>query len=359
MTATPAPTELAGLAAWLDDEAAAHRFSGVVLVWREGAPLFAHAAGLAHRGHRVPNTVDTRFFVASVTKMVTAATVLGLVDAGALALDAPLVEVLPAEWHTAAMTPAHTVRHLLQHTSGLPNYHDDDDETWASFTACWDRLPPQKARTPRDLLPLFADLPAVFAPGTAFRYGDANYVLAGLVIEAVTGEPYDVVATRSVLGPAGMNDSLFGHVDDEPDRLASHYYVDPERPYERWRTSLYGLTAGAMPDGGMVTTATDLARFVDALLAGRLVSPASVQLMVTPNGLQDDVETYGAGLELTVTDGRVVILGHGGSDPGVSSLVSHVVDAGTTVVVLCNQDRGSWPATQRAMAVFGLPDPRE
>jgi CubicO group peptidase (beta-lactamase class C family) len=150
-----------------------------------------------------------------------------------------------------------------------------------------------------------------------------------------------------------------GQIDDEPARLASHYYVEPDRPYERWRSSIYGLTAGAMPDGGMVTTAADLARFVHALLDGRLVSPASVDLMRTPNGLQDGVETYGAGLELAMVDGRVTILGHGGSDPGVSSLVSHVVDAATTVVVLCNQDRGSWAATQRTMAAFGLPDPRQ
>ncbi|MGH8573531.1 MAG: serine hydrolase, partial [Gammaproteobacteria bacterium] len=61
---------------WLDERAAEHRFSGVVLVWRDGAPVFEHAAGLAHRGHGVPNTVDTRFAIASIGKMITAATAL-------------------------------------------------------------------------------------------------------------------------------------------------------------------------------------------------------------------------------------------------------------------------------------------
>ena len=109
---------------WLDQRAAERKFSGVVLVWRDGAPVFEHAAGLAHRGLGVLNTVDTRFAIASIGKMLTATTALRLVDQGVLDLHRPLVEVLPPEHRPQALTEAHTLHHLLSHTSGLANYCD-------------------------------------------------------------------------------------------------------------------------------------------------------------------------------------------------------------------------------------------
>jgi CubicO group peptidase (beta-lactamase class C family) len=129
--------------------------------------------------------------------------------------------VLPTEHRTSALTGAHTLHHLLSHTSGLPNYHDDEALTWDSFLSCWDRVPCQRARRPADLLPLFRDLPAAARPGERFSYADANYILAGLVIEAVTGKPYAEAATEEVLKPAGMDDSGFDLRDADPPRLAT------------------------------------------------------------------------------------------------------------------------------------------
>jgi CubicO group peptidase (beta-lactamase class C family) len=140
----------------------------VALVWRDRAPAFGYAGGLAHRGHRVAMTETTRFAVASVTKMVTATTALRLVERGVVRLDQPLVEILvPAEQQPPALTRDHTLHHLLSHTSGLRNYHDDEDQTWDSFTSCWDRIPTYHLRRPADMLPLFKELPAVRAPGVA------------------------------------------------------------------------------------------------------------------------------------------------------------------------------------------------
>ena len=129
---------------WLDERVATHEFSGVALVWREGTPLFQYAGGIGHRGHGVPITNETRFGVASVTKMVTATTALRLVDRGELRLDQPLIEILPPEHSTKAMTAEHTLHHLLSHTSGLPNYHDDAAQTWDSFVGALDRIPGQQ-----------------------------------------------------------------------------------------------------------------------------------------------------------------------------------------------------------------------
>jgi CubicO group peptidase (beta-lactamase class C family) len=347
-----------GLAAWLDERAAQGLFSGVVLVRSGGETRFEHRAGLAHRGHRVPVGVDTRFQVASVTKMITAATALRLVERGALSLHKPLTGFLPPEYRPAGLDDRHTLHHLLSHTSGLANYHDDDDETWESFTSAWDRVPVYHARGPRDLLPLFADLPPADDPG-AFDYGDANFVLVGILIEWVTGKPFGTVAAEEVLTPVGMTGSAFDQLDLEPENMASAYLVTDDPP-ETWRSNIYSVPAGGMPDGGMTTTADDLDRFLDALRSGTVVTPETFSLMVTPHGLDvDSPEGYGYGMELVVVDGEVTIYGHGGADPGVSAMVSHYVTAGTTVIVLCNQDRGSWAVAQRIAKELGLDDPRE
>ena len=344
---------------WFDGRVETSEFSGVAVVWRDGAPRFEYAGGIAHRGHGVPVTNETRFGVASVTKMVTATTALRLVDRGELRLDQPLIEILPPEHRTRAMTSEHTLHHLLSHTSGLPNYHDDAAQTWDSFIGALERIPASKARTPAVMLPLFADLPAVRPPGEKYLYADANFILAGLVIEAATGRSFYDVAIEEVIRPAGLADTAFEELDQDPPRYATGY-LHAEGPPATWRSNIFSLTGKGMPDGGIITTATDLARLVDALLGGKLLSRPLLAAMMTPQAPPStDVEQYGYGLELVVESGAVTILGHGGSDPGVSTMVAHHLAAATTIVVLCNQDRGSWAAVKYLTRELGLSDPRD
>jgi CubicO group peptidase (beta-lactamase class C family) len=275
-----------------------------------------------------------------------------------LRLDRPLLDFLPPEYRPAALDKRHTLHHLLSHTSGLTNYHDDEDDTWASFTSAWDRVPVYHARGPKNMLPLFADLPAAADPGE-FIYADANFILIGVLIEWVTGKSFAEVATEEVLRPAGMADSGFFEIDLEPRNMATAYLVTEEPP-DTWRSNIYSVAAGGMPDGGLTTTAVDLACLLDAIASGTLLQPDTVNEMLTPHGFDDNgVEAYGYGMELVVVDDRVTVYGHGGADPGVSTMVSHYADSGITVVVLCNQDRGSWAVVQKITETLGLEDPRE
>ena len=359
MTGGPATDWQTDLAAWFDERTRTHEFSGHAIAWRDGAPIFSYVGGLAHRGHGVPVREGTRFAVASVTKMATAIAALRLVDRGELALDTPLVEILPADHCPAALTRQHTLHHLLSHTSGLASYFDDDDSDPGAFAAVWDRLPSYHARRPADLLPLFIDLPAVAPPGTEVRYNDAGFVLAGLVIEAVTGRPWDAVVADEVFRPAGMDDTGTEPLDSDPARLAVCYVRD-DGPADRWRTNIFSVTANPMPDGGMITTPVDLARLIDALLGGRLLSPELLAAMTRPQGPPStELVQWGYGCELIVVDGAVVVLGHGGGDPGVAARVAHYPDAATTIVALCNEDRGALAASIRIGAALGVNEPRE
>lgn len=351
--------DVEALRGWLDERAKDQLFSGVALVRRDDDTLFQHAAGLAHRGHGVPVVADTRFQVASISKMVTATTALRMVERGALALDRPLTGYLPPQYRPAGLDERHTLHHLLSHTSGLPNYHDDEDETWESWSEAMDRLPGYQARGPADILPLFAELPAVNDPGEEYVYADANFILAGILIEWVAGKPFADVATAEVLATAGMTRSGYFDLDLEPERYATGYMVTDGVP-DTWRSNMFSVPGKGMPDGGLVTTADDLDRFMSALRDGALLSEDSLDLMLTPHGVDpDSPEAYGYGMELVVEDGEVTIYGHSGADPGVSTMVSHFVDPGITIIVLCNFDRGSWAAVQEIEQALGLSDPRE
>jgi CubicO group peptidase (beta-lactamase class C family) len=350
---------LESLHAWLDERAAANQFSGVAVVARGGDTVFEHAVGLAHRGHGVPVTPGTRFEVASITKMVTAATAMSLVERGALKLDRPLIDFLPPELRPAALDERHTLHHLLSHTAGIPGYHVHEDETWDSFVGALEQVPFSRARGPKDLLPLFADRPVEFDPGTRFVYCDSNFILVGILIEWVTGRPFGQVVGEEVLAPAGMVDTAITELDLEPRALASHYLMT-DQPAEEWRSNIYSVPAGGMSDGGMITTAGDQLRLLDALAGGTIVSDESWALMLTPHGVEEgSPEAYGYGMELVVIDDRVRIIGHAGGDPGISGMVSRWLDDDVTVVVLCNYDRGSWAVVQQIASELGLEDPRE
>jgi CubicO group peptidase (beta-lactamase class C family) len=349
--------ELHALPAWLDERAARGEFSGVVLLRRDGATVLEHAAGLASRAHGVRNTMTTRFAVASVAKWPLAVTVMRLAERGELDLQAPLVDLLPAGQLPTAVTPDLRLHHVLSMSSGLANYIDEDDDTWAQFEAVIASLP-GRGRRPVDLVDAIRDVPANRPPGAAYEYSDTNFVLVGLAVEAVTGREWSAVLADEVLRPVGMADTAVEEIDRDPVRMATGYLVD-DGPADRRRTNVFSLTARGMPDGGMLSTAGDLALFVDALFAGRLLGPELLAAMQTPHAPSpEDPEFYGYGCLLGVEDGRVTVVGHNGGDPGVSCVVAHHPAERATVIVLCNQDRGVWAAAMTATEAMGLRDPR-
>ena len=304
-------------------------------------------------------TIDTRFATGSISKMAVAITALRLVDRGVLDLHRPVTEILPAEHQPVSLTPKHTMHHLLSHTSGIGNYHDQDLPSWDSFVGCWDRIPTYHLRTAADMLPLFADAPAVFEPGEKFLYTDANFLVAALVIEAASGLPFAQCAADEVFTPLGLSDTEFGQLDTQPARMATGYMVTDEPPHT-WKSNIYSVPAGSMPDGGMISSATDLARLIDALDNGEMLSPELTLAMTSPQApATEDIDQYGYGCEVVVQDGAVTIIGHGGHDPGIMGMVSRYRTAGITVVALSNYDKGMWAVYEHIVEMLGVDDPRE
>ena len=237
-------------------------FSGVVLITQGAQTLYARAFGYAQRGWQVPNTLDTRFDTASITKLFTAVATMQLIDRGELAFDMPVIERLGLTG--TAISPAVTVAQLLTHTSGIGD--DADEEAGESYEDVWKTKPNYSVTETRDFLPQFAYRPANFAPGQGCRYCNCSYVLLGLLIEASSGMTYRDYVRAHVFAPAGMASSDFLRMDRVHPNLAEG--SDPIRDADG------AIPPIGSPDGGAHVTAADLDRFLRALLAGRLISPA-------------------------------------------------------------------------------------
>ena len=327
----------AGLRSRIDGWIESHELSGVVHVARAEQALYARAHGCSDRAHAIPNTVETLFALASGTKLLTALAVLSLVDAGAVALDTPLVDVL--DFASELTAPGTTVRQLLAHTSGMGDYLDE-----STITDIEDYLlavPVHRLARPRDFLVLLRGRAPSFAPGTAFAYNNSGYVLLALVVEALTGQGYHEVVQQRVCAPAGLVDTTFPRLDDLPGRAAIGYL-----PGRGFRCNAFHLPVRGGGDGGAYSTAPDVARLWSALFSGRIVSPALLAEMRRPQHATG-ARAYGLGLWLDETSVFIE-----GSDAGISFRSRFDPATGLSYGVLSNTTRGAWPLVKALDASF-------
>jgi CubicO group peptidase (beta-lactamase class C family) len=319
-------------------------FSGVCLVKQGDVEIVHEARGLAHRGFGVPNTIETRFDVASVTKLFTAAAVMQLVDRGQLTLDTPLLPYLGVE--APHISPDVTLYHALTHSSGIGD--DADEEAGEDYELLFIDTPNYSIRETRDFIPQCTCREASFPPGQSVRYNNCAFVLTGLVIEAVTGMSYRDYIREHVFRPAGMTQSDFCEMDGVCANMAEHYkWVEHDGDRGEWRKNIYSYPPIGSPDGGATITAADLERFYRAVREHRLMSPeASVHLM-TPQVMRSNPEDwppgFAFGFEVDLDEsGAVVKIGKEGMNAGVCSMSAYYPPSDTTIIALANQHCNVW-----------------
>ncbi|HST64913.1 MAG TPA: serine hydrolase domain-containing protein [Mycobacteriales bacterium] len=296
--------------------------SGIATIRGPGGTVeYEECFGLADRAAGTPNTPSTRFALASVTKMFTAATVLRLgVDPAA-----PVVSLLPPERRPATLRPDVTVHHLLSHTSHIADYAEEEGPVVVDYEEIWVDHPCYRFERPADFLPLFGDLPPYGPPKDEFHYCNAAYVVLGLIVEEVSGLSYVDAVGREVFAPAGMARSGFFRSDEPVPDVAVGYL-------ESGRTNVFSVPVIGGADGGAHSTAEDLDRFLRAVDDGSLLGDRR-EVMLTPRvEVGEDDMDYGYGC-LLYGDGR---FGHGGGDPGCTALIQRIPARDTTVVVVCN-----------------------
>ena len=326
-----------GLTDRLDEWARDRDLSGGVLLTHAGQTLFEHSCGYADRAGRTPVTPATRFALASLTKMFTAVTVADLVTSGSLDFDAPVVGLLPPERRPSTLRPEVTVHHLLCHTSGIADYCEEDEDSPAyleDYGTLWEERPSYSMERPADFLPLFGDLAPYRPPGETFQYSNAGYIVLGLVVEELTGQPFADAVQERVFDRAGMTASGFFRMD-EPVPDVAVGYLPRSSPADPWRSNIYRVPVIGGADGGAHSTTRDLDRFLRAYADGTLLGDQQ-ERVTTRHSDAGDGYSMGYGV-LIHPDGRY---GHGGGDPGVEVYASRWPVADVHLVVLCNvEDR--------------------
>lgn len=310
-------------------------FSGVVLVEQDGERWFGRAFGHANRADEIPNTMNTRFAQASGSKTFTAVAVARLVETGSFAFETRMVECLDS-W-PSGFDSSVTVHHLLTHTSGIPDYFDEEEED--DFEGLWTDTPMYSIRQPSDLLHLFADLPMKFAPGERFSYCNSGFVILGLLIEQHAGVAFSDYIEAEVLARAGMDDSGYFTLDRLPSRTAFNYLTgeDPDTP----RINMYTVPIGGQPDGGAFVTAPDMTLFWSALGDHRLLSAASTEKLLSPHvATGRGQEAYGYGVWIDRGSQKPMVHHAEGGDPGVNFISSTLFEDRLSITVISNTDGG-------------------
>lgn len=291
-------------------------FSGVVLVARDGEPVFHRAYGLADRAGDRALTTGTWFDVGSITKMVTKIAIAQLAEAGKLELDDPLALHMP-DYPNEGAARKITIRHLTEHSSGLGDI----------FNSRWSEADKSRFIEPEDFFQLFADAPLQFEPGEGRAYSNAGYITLGAVVAAVSGQRYFDYVQEKIFAPAGMSDSGFPVKDGSGEELAIGYTRGGPGDHASTgpvRSNLGMLPIRGCPAGSSMHTALDLLRLDRALRSGKLVDPEWTAWVFGP-GYKDDLAT--------------AVIGVAGGGPGVSA--GWESDGATTVIGLANLDSPS------------------
>lgn len=316
-------------------------FNGAVLVAEEGRVIFKRGFGNAVMEFDVPVTPDTRFRIGSVTKQFTAAIVLQLVEEGRIDLQAPITRYLPD--YPAAQGDRVTIHQLLTHSSGIPSYTD-----LPGFME--DRV--RERFEPADsLLPVFWQMDLQFEPGARWSYNNSGYHLLGVIIERVTGEPYDRVLRSRILDPMGLDDTGYDHNTEVVERRAMGY----ERVPGGYRHAPYLDSSIPFSAGMLYSTVEDLRKWDQALYGqGPFRKPETKALYFAPHiamaGPDGPHYAYGWILrDVLVGSDTVHVIEHGGGIFGFTTEFWRMPDERRTIIVLDNTT-----GTQNAEIIRGI-----
>ena len=293
------------------------RFSGSVLVSRNGKAIFSKGYGMANLELDVPNAPNTKFRLGSITKQFTAAAVLLLQERGKLSVQDPVckyVDACPPAWSEV------TVHHLLTHTGGVPSFTNFPDYMTKMMM-------PEKIDS---MIARFKDKPLDFKPNEKWNYSNSGYFLLGHIIEKASGESYEAFLQKNIFDPLGMSNSGYDYHATILKNRATGYslrngkvvnsaVIDMSQPYSA---------------GSLYSTVEDLLKWNEALFSDKVLSPKSREAMFTAVK-----NNYGYGIGIQQKFNRRMI-SHGGGINGFSTSLAGFPDEKVTVVVLRNRDYG-------------------
>jgi CubicO group peptidase (beta-lactamase class C family) len=317
----------------------AQRFSGAVLVARDGQIVLSRGYGMANYEWDVPNTPSTKFRLGSITKQFTSMAIMQLGEKGLLSVDDSITRHLADYPKTGDRI---TIHHLLTHSSGIPSYTGVPEY----------QKNMRVAFSPAQMIDGFKDKPLEFAPGEKFKYDNSGYFLLGAIIEKVSGQPYDQYLQTHIFDPLGMKDSGY----DRPQTLLKQRAAGYEWSASGLRNTEYLDMGQPFAAGSLYSTVEDLYSWDQALYTEKLVKRATLDQIFTPRIESAPGVQYAYGWSVSTVHERKMI-GHGGGINGFSTFIARFPDERAVVIVLRNVLRPGGPAVQNDLAaiLFGEP----
>jgi CubicO group peptidase (beta-lactamase class C family) len=330
------------------------KINGNFLVADKGEVVYSGSFGNANEDTKEPLQENSVFELASVSKQFTAMAIMLLVEEGKLNLDDPIAAYIPE----LEMYKGITVRHLVHHTGGLPDYMQLMDSLFDKTTIA----------TNKDIITLFAKhQPAIlFEPNTKFQYSNTGYALLGSIIEKASGMPFGGYLAKRIFKPLGMAQTLVYTRRYQPvnvDKYAYGYvyaeshgkYVLPDSLDE---TSMVIWLDGIVGDGCVNSTVKDLLKWDRALYTNELLPPKRMAEIFTGTTLADGTETeYGFGWFVGADPEYGTVANHGGGWPGYSTFIHRFMRDDKTIIVLQNHDDVILPFKSLRAILYNQPLP--
>ena len=311
-----------------------NEFSGVVLVTGKGKVIYKKAFGYADREWKIPNTLETKFEIGSLTKQFTAAAILQLAEQKKLNLD----DKLSAWVSDYPKGDSVTLHMLLNHTSGIVDYTNLPG-FYAQHTLA----------LPKDsIISLFKNQPYKFSPGTNWNYSNSNYFLLGCIIEKVTKQTYAAYLFENVIKKATLPNTVVNRLDSVLAFRARGYSKSDKGG---WKNADYFSMEFPFSAGSIISTAPDLYQWQTALIGAKIMSTQMLQKMTSPY-----LNNYAYGLFVDSIKHHLRIH-HGGAIPGFTSYLGIFPAENISIVVLSNNDCNSDQAgNEIAAALFDIPE---
>lgn len=297
-------------------------FNGALLIAKNDTIIFQKAYGYANIDFKIPNTLNTKFSIASMGKMFTGISVMQLVEKGLLSTNDKVGKFLP-DYPNKLVRDSITIHQLLTHTSGLPDFMTP--EYYASAK--------DQYRTINDLSHLYQTKELKYAPGTKFAYCNSDYMVLGLIIENVTGQTYDDYIEKNIFKIAGMVNTRNYMKDRIVDNLAVGYSRSTLYPGELMKNLYLGAITGG-PAGGGYSTLSDIFNFSKALQNHKFLNKKNTEIL-TKGKVDNNTYAYGF-VDINANQHRII--GHNGGHFGVACELRIFEDLNYTVVLLTNRD---------------------
>lgn len=319
------------------------RFSGTVLIAKDGKKIYSQSIGFADRTWDIPVNDSTRYDLASVTKMFTSVSIAQLLEEGKLELDDTINEHFPGfpENEIGAST---TIRQLLSHTSGISDFF----------------MQSEYLHTDRYRLRELADYDRFYALISRnnewvgeMHYSNTNFMILGRIIEKISGESFYKFVADNIFAPLNMQHTGFFEHDRIVKNVAKNYTRDSQAAAEfgvpsddRWRSNSYMRAVKGMAAGGAISTAGDLLKFFNGLRNNKLINRGTYNRFTKPDG-----DGYALGFQGFSMEGMSLV-GHSGGFYGVSVQAFYLPEQDYSIIVLSNTDFGAMPVFDRFIRLF-------